>query len=190
MPSLPREPVDGQPLTPAWGRMLQRAVKELLGPRTPGAGVAAVPRRASGAAVVRQPFDLFLADAGGGNSTATIWPGTLNQLLVSNYATGVTVPQTGTRYLVVDCTTADGEITSAALAADSTAPGAIAPTQGTPPVAFKLLVGIVVDNVAYKVWTAGNVLASPVESFRVDKASPVPGSLPYDIYYTWELTGA
>jgi hypothetical protein len=199
---LPRDPGDNQPWSPRWGRELLRYIRSITpqssntcrvhrstgGVTYQPTAKSAKPSRGGGAATERYPFDITLTDAGGGNSTATIWPGTINQLLPSNYLTGVTVSNTGTHFLVLDCTASDGEITAAPLAIESAAPPAITPTQGTPPVAFQVLVGIIIDGVAYKVWGNGSVTASAAESYRVDKGSPVPGSLPYDVFYTWEFS--
>jgi hypothetical protein len=198
---LPREPVGGQPLQPQWGLALLRYIKSITPVSSPGLRVKRTPDGTileplagptrtvrGGGGVTRYPFDITLTDAGGGDSTATIWPGTINQLLPSNYLTGVTVSNTGTHFLVLDCTASDGEITAAPLAIETGAPPAITPTQGTPPVAFQVLIGIIIDGVAYKVWGNGNMTASAAESFRVDKGSPVPGSLPYDVFYTWEFS--
>jgi hypothetical protein len=130
------------------------------------------------------PFDIFITSTGS-TRTVTIWPGTVNQLLVSNYLTGVTVSPTGTYYLVIDCTASDGQITSATLAIDSVPPPGIAPTAGSPPVSFKILVGVIVDAVAFKSLGDSNLYAPSAEAFRLEKVSPVAGLPAYDIYYTW-----
>lgn len=198
---LPREPVAGQPIQAHWGLALLRYLRAsqimpsatLRVQRTPNGTLLtplAVPtvRKGGCSGVTRYPFDITLTDQGDTTSIATIWPGTINQLLPSNYLTGVSVSNTGTHYLVLDCTASDGEITAAPLAIESAAPSAISPTQGTPPVAFQVLIGIIISGVAFKVWGNGNMTAAAAESFRVDKGSPVPGSLPYDVYYTWNLS--
>lgn len=142
----------------------------------------------SAAAAEDCPFDITITETAGPIYTATFRAGTINSLLPSNYLTGVTVPATGTRYLVLDCTASNGEITSAAFAAETSAPPAIVPYAGQPPVAFKILIGVVIDTVAVKVWGCGNIQASGAESFRLQKASPTAGQLPYDVYYTWSLS--
>lgn len=134
------------------------------------------------------PFDITLTSDGLGGYIATFQPGTINQLLPSNYLTGVTVPAAGTRYLVLSCTASSGAITAAAFSASSTAPAAIAPTAGTPPNSFELLIGVCINAAATKVWGCGNIQAVPSEAFRLQKATPLAGELPYDVYYTWSFS--
>lgn len=141
------------------------------------------PPRASGGAGRAAPFDITIT-----GTTVTFRPGTINSLLPSNYLSGVTITGTGTEYLLLNCTASNGEITAAAFAVAGTTTAAITPYAGQPPIAFGLLMGIVVDGTATKVWGDGNIQATPVEAFRIQKASPVAGQLPYDVYYTWQLS--
>lgn len=140
------------------------------GPMTPGGGGGPC------------PFDITVA-AG----TATFRAGTINQLLPSNYLTGIAIPGVGTRYIVLNCTASNGEITSAAFAADSSPPPAITPYAGQPPVSFKVLIGVTINGAAVKVWGCGNITARPEEAFRLQKVTPVAGQVPYDVYYTWDI---
>ncbi len=132
------------------------------------------------------PFDITISGSPG-SYIATFYPGVINQLLPSNYLSGVAIPDTGTRYLVLNCTASSGEITAAAFSADVSPPAAIAPFAGQPPTAFSILIGVVVDIVPFKVWGNGNIQASGTESFRLNVLTPVAGALPYDVYYTWNL---
>lgn len=138
---------------------------------------------------VDYPFDITITDIAG-TLYATFYPGTINQLLPSNMLSSFVVPASGTRYLVLDCTASNGEITSAALAVDTAPPDAFVPYAGQPPVAFKILIGLSVDGVAFKTWGSGSIMAIGGESFRLQKASPTAGQLPYDVYYTWVLSVA
>lgn len=129
------------------------------------------------------PFDITVT-----GTTATFRAGTINSLLPSNYLTGVTIVATGTRYLVLNCTSSNGEITAASFSADVAPPSAIVPYAGQPPVLFSILIGVTIDAAAVKVWGNGNIGAAGAESFRLQKASPVAGQLPYDVYYSWNLS--
>lgn len=128
------------------------------------------------------PFDITI-----NGTTATFRAGTINGFLPSNYLSGVTVPTTGTRYLCLSCTASNGQITAASFVADSSAPAAITPFQGQPPTSFKVLIGVLIDGVAIKVWGDGNIQADAAESFKLQVGSPAAGSMPYVIYYTWSL---
>ena len=123
-------------------------------------------------------------------TTATFAPFTINGLLASNYLTGVTVPSSGTKYLTLNCTANNGQITAATIAAEAAPPAAVTPYAGQPPVAFGVLIAISIDAVATQVWTGGNIIASSREAFRISAASPVAGQLPYSVYYTWEISAA
>jgi hypothetical protein len=133
------------------------------------------------------PFDITITETAGPIYTATFRAGTINGLLPSNYLTGVVVSNPGTKYLVLNCTASNGQITAASFAAEASAPAAITPFAGQPPTSFAILIGITIDAEATKVWGNGNIQASGTESFRLQKVSPVAGQVPYDIYYTWNL---
>jgi len=137
------------------------------------------------------PFDIFVETVAG-TPYATFWPGTVNSLLPSNgmagLASGVAVVASGVRYLVLTCTAASGAITGAVFSAETSPPAAITPLAGSPPVSFKILIGVTIDGEAVKVWRDGNIQALPVEAFRTQKTVPVAGQLPYDVYYTWALS--
>lgn len=134
------------------------------------------------------PLDISVDDLGTGNSKITFRAGTINQLLPSNYLTGIIVSNTGTFYLQLDLTAANGKITAASFSAQATPPNAIAPIAGTPPTSFSVLVGVLIGGFAIKVWGCGNIQALPQEAFRLQKVTPVAGQVPYDVYYTWNVT--
>lgn len=160
----------------------------LVGQRGGGTVLAKPSRGLYPAASIRgarapAPFDITVT-----GTTATFRAGTINSLLPSNYLAGVTIVSTGTRYLVLNCTSSNGQITAASFSADVSPPSAIAPYAGQPPVAFSILIGVTINAAAVKVWANGNIGAYGAESFRLQKASPVAGQVPYDIYYSWNLS--
>ncbi len=134
------------------------------------------------------PFDISIDSDEDGILTATFRAGTINQLLPDNYLEGIEVPDDATKYLVLSCTATNGEITAATFSAEDDPPDALAPMAGEPPTAFDLLIGVSVDGSPVKVWGCGNIQALPVEAFRLQKAVPVAGQVPYDVYYTWEFS--
>lgn len=134
------------------------------------------------------PFDITIATDELLGLYATFRAGTINQLLPDNYLSGVVVPDTGTKYLVLNCTASNGQITGATFTADDDPPDAIEPFAGQPPTTFAILIGVVIDGEAVKVWGCGNIQALGIESFRLQKVTPVAGGLPYDVYYTWQLS--
>lgn len=145
------------------------------------------PARSRGAAT-GCPFDISITPDELADLYASFRAGTINSLLPDNYLDGVLVPDTGTKYLVLNCTASSGAITGATFSADTSPPAAIAPTTGAPPTSFAILIGVCTDGVATKVWGCGNIQALPVEAFRTQKVTPVAGQVPYDVYYTWSFT--
>lgn len=141
-----------------------------------------------------------LSAPGGGGSTpgaydvditgtsAVVLPGTINGLLASNYATVFTITNPGIYFVTLSVTATDGQLGSATLSFAATPPAAIPVVMGAPPTAFDFLLGIVVDGVWFRVIGPGGLSAAGAESFRVSKTSPAPGTLPYDIWYTWNVT--
>jgi len=147
-----------------------------------GVVISSTARGRGGASSGPAPFDISLS-----GTTATFRAGTINGFLPSNYLSGVTVPLTGTRYLCLSCTASNGQITAASFVADSSAPAAITPYQGQPPVSFKILIGVLIDGSPIKVWGDGNIQADAAEAFKLQVGSPAAGAMPYVIYYTWSL---
>lgn len=133
----------------------------------------------------RYPFDITIT-----GNTAYLRAGTINGFLPTNYASGTGVNNSGTEYLVLNCTSSAGRITAASFAAQALQPGSIAPLKGVPPTSFSLLIGVLVNGQPTKIWGNGNINATAIEAFRADRVSITPGQLPYDIYYTWQFTVA
>lgn len=183
MSGLPREPVPGQPLSPHWGIQIQRVLQELMARPAGLRAAPARPARASGGSSP-QPFDCSVS-----GTDLTLRPGTINEVVPSNMFSTLVLPGGSyTRYIVLTASCSGGQVSSAALSVDLSAPGAPAVAAGSPPTSFKVLLAIVVDGVAYRTIGAGSLSARPVEAYRVDKASPTYGLSPYDIYYTWQRT--
>src|SRR5690606_8557026 len=91
------------------------------------------------------PFDITLTPEGG-NYRLTIHPGTINNILPSNYLSGITFAQNGTFYICLDVLTSSAEIVSCSLIADSNLPIAPKVSPNSPPTSFKYLIGIVIDG--------------------------------------------
>jgi hypothetical protein len=142
-----------------------------------------------GGGITLYPFDVeFGAGSDGSHSAGTVRPGTLNGLLPSNFTISDDLSNTGTYYLVLSATATDGEITGCTLAFSGSAPGALPVLQGQPPTTFDYLLGVIVDAQWFRTIGLGSLTANGVEVYRVSKTTPAPGTLPYDIYYTWGIT--
>lgn len=146
---------------------------------------------AGGVATGPFPFDVsFGPGSDGSHSAATIRPGTVNGLVPANILVIADLENSTDYYLVISATVAAGEITGCTIAFTTTAPGAIVPTLGEPPLTWDYVVGMVIDATWFRTIGNGSLFATPEEVFRVSKVAPAPGTLPYDIYYTWSIDSA
>lgn len=135
------------------------------------------------------PFDLsFVAGGSPGTLTPSMVPGTINSVIPSNYLSLPDINDTGTYYFVLSVTTLDGQIATASVALNGSAPAGIPVTMGTPPTAFDYLLGVVQDGIWFRTAPTGSLAAIPFETFRAGITSPPPGTLPYDIYYSWAVS--
>lgn len=132
------------------------------------------------------PFDMTLS-VEGGNYRLTVYPGTINGIVPDNYLSGILISQGGAHYIYASCTTSNGSITSVTLESSTTVQTPSLPTLNYPPTTLKVLVGIIIGSTEYKVANCSNFTVSSVEVFRLPKASPVQGMMPYDIYYNWNI---
>jgi hypothetical protein len=155
-----------------------RSVDLLEGPQASGGGSPTT---------TLYPFDVEFTGSGS-PLTASVRPGTLNGLIPTNYTDTYSVTNPGVYYLVLSATAAAGEIASCSLSMDASPPAGIPVTLGEPPVAFSYLLGVVIDGVWYRTIGNGSLTAAGQEVFRISKTAPDPGTLPYEIYYTWNIT--
>ncbi len=155
-----------------------RSVDELEGPQASGGG-----------APTSGPFPFDVSFTGSGTPlTAAVRPGTLNGLIPTNFTDTYSITVPGVYYLILSATAAAGEIASCLLAMSGSPPTGIPTNMGEPPLAFDYLLGAVIDGVWYRTIGNGSLTAAGQEVFRVSKIAPAPGTLPYDIYYTWNIT--
>lgn len=144
-----------------------------------------------GGVSVVYPFDVISA----GTGNFTVQPGTINGQLPSNYSNVFVLSPSTTYYLVLSCTSSNGQITGAVLSFASSPPASIPTNMGQPPTSFDFLIGIVITDAIgggtwYRTIGPGSLSAAGQEAFRTDKTSPAPGTLPYDLWYTWVITQA
>jgi hypothetical protein len=117
--------------------------------------------------------------------------GTINGSIATNWDATLTLPPSSVRHVVANVTTFNGAISTITLALEVNAPAPIAVTQGTPPVTFAVLVGIVTNQgggVVRQVLLPRNVQANVVERFRTSKTNLLAGEFPLDIWYSWTIT--
>lgn len=152
-------------------------------------------KTASGGATGPYPFDVtFTAGSDASHRTATIRPGTVNGFVPTDILTTADLSVSSSYYLVLSIVAVDGGIASCTIAFTTVAPGPILTLMGQPPLSFDYSIGMVVGDGSELTWYrtigSGSLFATPQEAFRVSKVAPAPGTLPYDIYYTWALANA
>lgn len=135
------------------------------------------------------PFDLtFTPGVNPGDLTPSMRPGTINSVIPSNYLSIPDFSDTGTFYFILSVTALNGQVVSCTVALAGSPPAGIPVTPGTPPTSFDFLIGVVQDGVWFRSAPAGSFAAVPLDAFHAAIVSPAPGTLPYDIYYTWSVT--
>jgi hypothetical protein len=147
-------------------------------------GIEALPPNGSTSFRTWYPFDPILS-----GTTVTFYPGTVNNVLPTNYLTGVSVGSGSTKYLTLNVTTNNGKVTTCSITADASQPGDQTATLGVPPTTFKVLLAVFDgSSTVTKVWENKNIQAQSVVVYRADKAIPVVGSSPYDEFYSWLIS--
>jgi hypothetical protein len=150
--------------------------------------VARASRQLSAAAPAPQPFQVTLRADPEDETVllATVWPGTVNGVLPTNYTVEAELDVASSYYLVLEITTATASVTGVTIAAPSTIPDTQIPTTiNQPPTSFKILFAIVAEGVLFQIRT-GNVFVVAREELRVAK-SVAAGEIPWDSYWTWGI---
>lgn len=144
------------------------------------------------ASVVIKPFWLILSKntLPDPDYTLRIIPGVINQFLPSNILTTIPVVADSVVWVWLEVITDGRAITAVTLQSSSTPPTqGILPTESTPPITYNVLLGVVLNNSASQIWTAGNI-SSPATLSHVEDRSPIViGASPTVKWYTWAPVG-
>lgn len=169
-------------------------VPDLRDPRRPGFGLeldqikSPLASGGGGGGAAPGPFDLtFEPSVTPGELVVTMIPGQINGVIPSDYLSLPDILDVGEYYLVLSVTAVDGQIATASIDLVGSPPAGIPVTLGVPPTAFDLLIGVVIDGVWFRSTAVGNKVATPLETFRAGIINPPPGTLPYEIYYSWSV---
>lgn len=130
------------------------------------------------------PFDVTVATVDG-TTTAKLLAGTVNGLLPDNNFDSFTIDPTEVILVKANCTSDGTKITAVTLEIDDTAITPQTPTPFALPAAVSVLLAVIVAGVPYRVFPCGSVVLVGQEQFRTDKATPEPGTLTYEPYYSW-----
>ena len=151
--------------------------------------VAELPQAGSGGGLAPAPFDLTVIENPNNSSEwrVSIRPGTVNGILPGNILTPIEIPKNALRYFWVTLNATGGQITTVTLEHGTSHPPVPPVTPAVPPTQVKHVIGLITSaNKAYNLARA-NLVATPVQAFATDKATPGPNELPYVINYSWEV---
>jgi hypothetical protein len=149
-----------------------------------GTVIKAKPGGATGSSC---PFDVSLATTETpGTLSATLRPGSVNELLPTNIFDGFDVSSTGL-FFVKLLVTSDGEkITSSEVEIDGDEPEPQTPTPFALPSSLELLVAVIEDGTEFRTMSCGSVTLSGHEEFVTDKSPPAePGESTVTPWYVW-----
>ena len=135
-----------------------------------------------------RPFDPVLPNNNTNTLSFTINPGTINGLIPNNWANTFSIANNVVGYEILSVSVANNKIASAAISIANAAPVGIPVTKGAPPTAFDYLLGVISNGVWYRVIGNSSLTAIGQDEFHVSQTSPAPGTLPYDIYYSWLIS--
>lgn len=133
------------------------------------------------------PFQVTVTPQAGPSTDAdvTVYPGSFDNFIASNFDSTFVVPQTGDRYLVATLTFAAGEITAAIYSIETTPPVTPAAAKDAPPTSLAILLAIISGAVAFNIENSSLSLAAQLK-FQVEKGVTVgPGESPFEYYYAW-----
>ena len=117
----------------------------------------------------------------------TARPGTLNNVLASNWNAELTVPAASLRYIVLTASANNNAIVSTSMSADSSPPsGEQSPQKWALPTSFKVILGLVLGPQVWQV-VYDNLSYTSAKRITTDRANPAIGQLPYDNWYIWQL---
>lgn len=154
-----------------------------------GVILSAQPSRGSSVSTPSNAFDVEVTPSGEGYRLSVL-PGLINGILPSNYdIVHTTSDAAQCVFLLLTGTVANGGIVSATLSFGSTVAPQVTPNEGMPPSAFSWTLGMLVAGKWYKL-VAGSLTVTPKEVFRTAKTQYLPGELPYEPWYTWNVTFA
>lgn len=130
------------------------------------------------------PFDVVPVNS----STISLRPGSMNSLVPTNMTSNFTINPAAIQYVSLDCVASDGVFASSSISIKNSAPAFIGIRLGYPPNAFSVALHLLVYGASYRLIANSSLQAIAKEAFRVQKIMTTPDMLPYDSYYTWELS--
>lgn len=182
----------------SWGRQVVDYLKSLT-PRssatvrtahTSGGCTYEAVVKGGGGTAETLPWDLYQSVAEGDPATSynvKLWPGAFGGVIPGNMFTAISLPASGTMYLIVTANCAGGGVQSCTLSASGSPPSPQAETLGAPPSIFAWTVGVWVDRTYFNMLQRSPAVF-PRETLRETDPAATPYGLPYRSYYVWEVS--
>lgn len=142
--------------------------------------------------VSKLPWDITLTGVGEPNATtgkyssykATVWPGTISNIVPSNMLSEFTVGNSLT-YLVLDVQASNWSVNNAMLSFTSSVPSPSEATKNAAPNSFKVVLGAVKGADFNANLVGRSFFATVSEVGKENRSNPPPNESPYDFYYQW-----
>ncbi len=133
------------------------------------------------------PYDMTLTATTPPDYLLTFYPGKINEYIPSNLLSSFLVSPATTYFVKLACVTDGKQLTSGSIVVDGTPASPLTVDLGAGATAIDITIGVVIDLVAIKIISNGNILATLQQEFLEDKVSPSVGLSPYDRWYIWNV---
>lgn len=112
--------------------------------------------------------------------------GLLNQIAAGNWNTPISLAADATKWVVLDVTASNGQITGFDIALDDATPTADQIAENYPPDSFKIVLGVI-DSLRATMAACENLEASAIEVFRQSRNPPAAGAEPFTRWWRWKV---
>ena len=133
------------------------------------------------------PFEATITNQASPSTDAdvTIYPGSFDNIIASNFDSTFVIPQTGDRYLVATVTFSSGAVSGVSYSMDSSPPTAAAPLENAPPTSQDILLVLISDGVAFQIQNSSLTLSAALKHKISVVGNIGPGESPWEYYYAW-----
>lgn len=201
MARLPKEPADGDYIRSSWGKDVVKYLRAITLQSSPDLRVSTTAngttattllkkgRRGTSTAAPCEAFLINVTEVADPAYTVLLTPGSINGTVPSNILTPIAYTDTTDRYVKLKVTTDGKALTGVTVALEATVSDPIETTQDAGPTAFDIIIGVISQGVVTQIWTDCNITATLTLALTESKVTPVPGTSPYNFFYTWVITG-
>lgn len=141
----------------------------------------------SGGAVAAYPFQATITNQTSPSTDAdvTVYPGSFDNIVASNYDSTFVIPQTGDRYLVATVTFSTGAVSAVSYSMDSSPPTAPAALENAPPTSQAILLVLISDGVAFQIQNSSLTFSASLKYKNSVVGAVAAGESPWEYFYAW-----